>query len=306
MVERANERTAYFNGRYVPESEVLIPFRDRGFIYGEAVFDTARTFGHELRQMDEHIQRLYRSLAYIGIDPHHTADEFHEITQEVVKRNRHLVADDEDYWVFIRVTPGSGDPFFGDGGGGPTVIVDCTPIPFAARARYFRDGLHVATSSFRRTPPSALSPRAKTQNYLNLMMADREIRQRDAEAWAILLDENGNLCECLGSNIFVIRDGRLLTPRERYVLPGVSRANVMRLAGEAGIDCREADIDLFDAYGADEVFLTSTSLCMVPVSSVDGRGLGGAVPGPVTARLIDAYKAFLGFDFVDQYLRRLN
>lgn len=166
--------------------------------------------------------------------------------------------------------------------------------------------MHVATSSFRRTPPSALSPRAKTQNYLNLMMADREIRQRDAEAWAILLDENGNLCECLGSNIFVVRDGRLLTPRERYVLPGVSRANVMRLAGEAGIDCREADIDLFDAYGADEVFLTSTSLCMVPVSSVDGRGLGGAVPGPVTARLIDAYKAFLGFDFVDQYLRRLN
>ena len=306
MVERANERTAYFNGRYLPESEVVIPFRDRGFKYGEAVFDTARTFGHELRQMDEHIRRHYRSLAYIGIDSRHTAAEFHEITQEVVKRNRHLVADGEDYWVFIRVTPGSGDPFFGDAGDGPTVIVDCTPIPFAARAHYFRDGITVAVSSFRRTAPSALSPRAKTQNYLNLMMADREVRQRNAEAWAILLDENGNLCECLGSNIFVVRDGRLLTPRERYVLPGVSRANVIRLAGELGIDCREADIDLYDAYGADEMFLSSTSLCMVPVSSVDGRPIGDGVPGPVTARLIDAYKAFLGFDFVDQYLRRLN
>ncbi len=306
MAERANERIAYFNGRYVPESEVLVPFRDRGFTYGEAVFDTARTFGHQLRQMDEHIQRLYRSLAYIGIDPRHTADEFDEIALEVVRRNRHLIADDEDYWVFIRVTPGSGDPFFGSDTDGPTVIVDCTPIPFAARAHYFRDGLKVAISSFRRTPPSALSPRAKTQNYLNLMMADREVRQRDAEAWAILLDENGNLCEGLGSNIFIMRDGHLLTPRERYVLPGVSRANVMRLAGELGIDCREADIDLFDAYGADEAFLTSTSLCMVPVASVDGRAIGTAVPGPLTARLIDAYKAFLGFDFVDQYLRRLN
>ena len=142
MVERANERTAYFNGRYLPESEVVIPFRDRGFKYGEAVFDTARTFGHELRQMDEHIRRLYRSLAYIGIDSRHTAAEFHEITQEVVKRNRHLVADDEDYWVFIRVTPGSGDPFFGDAGDGPTVIVDCTPIPFAARAPLFSGRHH--------------------------------------------------------------------------------------------------------------------------------------------------------------------
>ena len=138
------------------------------------------------------------------------------------------------------------------------------------------------------------------------MMADREVRQRNAEAWAILLDENGNLCECLGSNIFVVRDGRLLTPRERYVLPGVSRANVIRLAGELGIDCREADIDLYDAYGADEMFLSSTSLCMVPVSSVDGRPIGDGVPGPVSARLIDAYKAFLNFDFVDQYLRQLN
>ena len=138
------------------------------------------------------------------------------------------------------------------------------------------------------------------------MMADREVRQRDAEAWAILLDENGNLCEGLGSTLFIVRDGRLSTPRERYVLPGVSRANVMRLAGEAGIDCREADIDPFDAYGADEAFVTSTSLCMAPIASVDGRTLGSAAPGPVTARLIDAYQAFLGFDFVEQYPRRLN
>ena len=138
------------------------------------------------------------------------------------------------------------------------------------------------------------------------MMADREVRQRDAEARAILLDENGNLCECLGSNLFIVRDGRLLTSRERYLLAGVRRANVMRLAGEAGIECREADIDLVDAYGADEAFVTSASLCMAPIASVDGRTPGSAVPGSVTARLIDAYKAFLGFDFVEQYLRRLN
>jgi branched-chain amino acid aminotransferase len=137
-------------------------------------------------------------------------------------------------------------------------------------------------------------------------MGDLEAHARDPESWAVLLDHHGNLCEGLGSNIFVARDGELLTPHERFVLPGVSRATVLELADRLGVPWREADIDLYDAYNADEVFLTSTSLCICPVRSVNRSPItDGTVPGPITKRLTDAYIELVDCDFVAQYLKHL-
>jgi branched-chain amino acid aminotransferase len=189
---------------------------------------------------------------------------------------------------------------------GAQVIVDCTPLPLRARARLFRDGIDVIIPSIRRTPPAMQSPRAKTHNYLNLILADKEVKARHPEAWSVLLDEHGNLAEGTGSNIFVVRDGRLYTPRERNVLPGVSRQMVMDLAAELGMPCEERDLDLYDAVTAAEVFLTSTSLCICPVRSINSYAIGeGKVPGPVTGRITQAYIARVGTDFVAQYLRHL-
>ena len=306
MVQLTNERVAYHNGEIKPESRVLVSFRDRGFTLGEAVFDTARTVRHKPFKLEEHIDRLFRSMRYLQIDAGLGPDEFVSISHEVLERNLHLIAPDEDYWLFQRVSPGVRDPFFGEEAGEPTVIVECTPLPLKARAPLFRDGVRVRIPATRRTPPDAMSPRAKTHNYINLQLADREVRAQDPDAWAILLDHDGNIAEGLGSNIFFVRDGELLTPRARFVLPGISRETVIDLAGEEGIAVREADLDLYDAFTCDECFLTSTSLCMVPVSSVNGRPVGdGAVPGPVTARLVEAYKRLLDFDFVAQYTNKL-
>ena len=157
----------------------------------------------------------------------------------------------------------------------------------------------------RRTSPDAVSPRAKTHNYLNLVLANREVQVQDPEAWAVLLDHNGNLAEGLGSNLFLVREGRLFTPHERYVLPGISRQTVMELASGSCIEVIEQDLDLFDAFTADECFLSSTSLCMLPVTSINGRKIGSEMPGPVTQTLMDAYAKLLDFDFVGQYLRQL-
>jgi branched-chain amino acid aminotransferase len=144
-------------------------------------------------------------------------------------------------------------------------------------------------------------------NYLNMVVADFEAKNASPDAWAVLLDENGNLAEGQGSNIFLVRDGRLLTPRERYVLPGVSRQTVIDLAAGLGVPVEEKDLDLYDAAVADEIFLTSTSLCICPVASLNGGRVGdGKVPGPLTKRLSDAYAEFVGFDFVGQYLKRLK
>lgn len=305
MIERANERVAYFNGEILPESRVLISFRDRGFKYGEAVFDTARTVGHRPFKLEEHVRRLFRSMRYLDIDAGLSVEELVRLSEEVLERNLHLIGPDDDYWLFQRVSPGSADPFLEDGPATPTVIIECTPLPLAARAPLFRDGVRVQIPATRRTPPDAQSPRAKTQNYINLLLADREARSVDPNAWAILLDHDGSTAEGLGSNIFFVRDRELLTPRERFVLPGISRETVITLARDSGIPVREMDIDLFDAFTADECFLTSTSLCMVPVASVNGRSIGGTIPGEITSRLMDAYRKALDFDFVGQYLRHL-
>ncbi|HEX6010258.1 MAG TPA: aminotransferase class IV [Geminicoccaceae bacterium] len=308
MTMRANERIAYHNGEYLPESRVLLPFRDRGFVYGDAVFETTRTFEHRLFKVKEHVERLYRSLRYVRLDPGVTPGELCAVTEEVFERNRHLLGSDEDYWVSQRISRGvtrvdREEPVQT----GPTVIVECTPLPVRERASLYRDGIRVVVPAMRRTPPEALTPRAKTTNYLNLLVADREVTAIDPGAWAVLLDTNGHLAEGHGSNLFLVQGGELVTPRSHYVLPGISRQTVMELAAGLGVPCREADLDLYDAYNADEAFLTSTSLCVCPVRSVNGMRIGGeAVFGPVTQRVIDAYVRLVGCDFVAQYLKHLG
>ncbi|HEV2302770.1 MAG TPA: aminotransferase class IV [Stellaceae bacterium] len=302
----ANERVAWFNGKILPESEVLIPFRDLSFLRGDGVFDMTRSFNGMAFRLKEHVARLYRSLAYVDIDPGLSPAEIVAVSEEVLERNRHLLGPDEDYWLAQRVSRGvkevPGDNWAHTG---PNVIVECMPLPFAERARDFRDGIAVLIPSVRRTAPDALSPRAKMHQYLNLILADREVKAKDPTAWAVLLDANGNLAEGTGANIFLVQGGRLYTPRERYVLPGVSRQAVIDLAGELAIPFEEKDLDIYDAYTAEECFLTSTSLCICDVKSINGRRFPAA-PGPVTKRLTEAYKDMVGCDFVAQYLKRLE
>ncbi len=304
---RANHRVAYFNGRIVPEREVVLPFRDRGFKYGDAAFDMTRTFGGRAFKLKEHVARLYRSLRYLRIDPGIGEAEMVAASEAVLDRNRHFLTPDTDYWVGQRVSRGV--DAVGDEGWdhtGPNVIVECIPLPLKARARLFRDGIDIVVPPTRRVAPDMLSPRAKTHNYLNLITADLEAKAQDPEAWSVLLDAEGHLAEGIGSNLFLVRDGEVLTPRERWVLPGISRETVIELCGALGIACREADLDLYDAATADEMFMTSTSLCLCPVRSIGGRRLPAPVPGPLTRRLSDAYAAAVGCDFVAQYLKHLG
>jgi branched-chain amino acid aminotransferase len=303
---RANERVAWFNGRFMPEREVLIPFRDSSWIYGDGCFDMTRSFRHRLFKVKEHVDRLYRSLKYLRIDPGFGPPQMCALTEDVFERNRHLLGADDDYWVGQRISRGIRQV---DGHDldhtGPNVVLECAPLPFVKRAKLYKHGIHVVIPSHRRVPPDSLNPRAKTHNYLNLIVANQEVQSLDSEAWAVLLDINGNLAEGMGSNIFIVRGDEILTPREKFVLPGVSRQTVIELARAEGRAVHETDIDLYDAYNADEVFLTSTSLCICPVTRVNGVAIGpnGQVWGPVTQRLADAYRRLVDCDFVGQYLK---
>ena len=230
----SNQRIAWFNGKFMPENQVMIPFRDRSWKYGDGAFDMTRTFEGTPFRLKEHIDRFYRSLRYLQIDPGLSPKEMVAHSEEVVARNEHLRAAVGDWWVGQRVSRGV--DAVGDEGWdhtGPNVVIEVLPLPLAKRAKLYRDGAEVITTTMRRIAPSMLSPRAKTHNYLNMIMAEKPVKALNPDAWAMLLDENGNLAEGLGSNIFIVREGELFTPSERYVLPGVSPPDDDRHGQEA-------------------------------------------------------------------------
>jgi branched-chain amino acid aminotransferase len=299
------ERVAYFNGSIVPESQARLSFRDFGFQMGDGVYDSARSVGHEPYLFEEHVDRLYRSLSYVRLDPGVSQKQMLVLTHEIFERNRPLLAEHDDYWITQWITRGLRSMDRIGGEGAPTVIIECSPLPLKGRAGAMRDGLDVLTpAGIRRAPPESMSPRCKSMSYGHLVLGDIEVQAVHPGAACVLLDTRGCLCEGLGSNIFIVRDGEVLTPHERYVLAGLSRKTVIGIAAGAGIPLREADIDLYDAYVADEAFITSTSWCLVPVKSINGRPMRAGAWGPVTRQLAEGYKERLGgFDYIAQYTR---
>ena len=306
--KKDSERTVYFNGNYIPESQAKVPFRDRSFKYGDGVFDMTRTFGHKIFKIKEHVDRLYQSLNYMDIHINLSKKEMIDISNKVLEINLPLIDNKEDYWVGQRISRGT-DKVGGeqwDIDGGPTIIVECAPLPLKPRASLYETGIKVWTPSVRRTPFQSMSPRAKTHNYINLILGDNEVKNIDEEAWAVLLDINGNLTEGMGSNIFTVSNNILYTPKTQSVLGGISRETVVNLARKIGIKVIEKDIEIFEAINSDEMFLTSTSLCVCPVSFFNGKKIGENIFGPITKSLIKAYTDFVEFDFVSQYLDNLD
>lgn len=297
-------RVAYLNGEYLPEAETKISIRDAGVVYGDGVFDTARTFDGKLFRMKEHLDRLADSLAYARIDAGISMDDLLAATEELVARNEAARRDGEDWWVTARVTSGQqsfdGEPAPNTGA---TVMIDSVPLPLRARANFFRDGIAAVIPGRRRVHPEALSPNAKTNNYMNMIIAQREVAAVSSGAWALMLDVNGDIAEGPGSNIFVVRNGVVFTPTSEYVLAGISRAVVIELCGSLGIECREETLSVHTAMTADEAFFTSTSLCACPVSTLNGARFRAGIPGPVTKRIMDAFADLVGMDYVAQYLQ---
>ena len=299
-----NKRVAYVNGEIVPEIEAKVSYNDVGFLYGDAVFDTTRTFGGKIFRLQQHLDRFFQSLKYMRIDPLMTQDEMSDITMEVLERNLPLLGDNEEYWVSQRGSRGGRQDL--GGLSNPTVVIETFPLPLKQRASLYKDGLQLVTPSVRRTPPVSQSPRAKVHNYINIVQADLEVKSQNPNASALMLDINGNLCEGMGANLFLVKDGEMFTPHEQYILAGISRQVTIDLANELGINVKEKNLDLYDAYTADEIFVTSTSYCICPVASVNGSKPDNQdVPGPVTKRLMDAYSGMVGIDIVGQYLAHL-
>jgi branched-chain amino acid aminotransferase len=308
MEVRSRERVAYVNGAFVPESQAVVSVFDRGFTSGDGAFDTMRTFKGRIFKLVEHVDRLYRSCRYLGIDPRMSKEEMARHTEEVVARNEPLRGPEDDYWVTQRITRGRQSPSHRvEIESQATVVIVCVPLPWSSRARYFRTGVPLRTSPIRRVPPEYLDPRAKVQNYLNQTLADLLAREGHPDDWSLILDWQGNVAEGSGYNFFIVSHGRALTAHGRYVLEGISRQTVFEICEDAGIPVAEADFSLYDVYNGDEAFVTGSSFCVLPVRSVDGRGIGdGAIPGPITERILTTWSGRVGVDIAGQYLTHVG
>lgn len=279
----ANERIAYVGEEFVPEAKATVSILDHAVLYGDGVFETVVAWNGGIFKLDAHLRRFLRSCAAVALECPVTPERLSELIVETVRRNG--LQDAYIKWILTRGS--NGTPLMDPTGCVPNLIIMARPYIDRSSAA----GLRVKTVAVRRPPGHVLDAHVKSLNYLNLVMAKIEARAAGADQ-ALILDVHGRLCEAPGFNVFVASDGVLKTPRSD-VLRGVTRETAMELAAERGLRVEETELELYDAYTADEVFLTSTAGGLVPVVEVDGRTVGDGKPGPVLSALQEDYREAL-------------
>ncbi len=295
------EPEAYLNGRFLPASEASISLADAGFVLGAAVAEQLRTFAGRLFRLDDHLDRLEHSLAIVGVDPGLPRRELARLAVELVARNHRLVAPGDDLGLSIVVTPGPYAAYSEPGSGGPTVCLHTYLLPFRLWAAKYRQGQSLVTTDVEQVSPKSWPPSLKCRSRMHYYLADRQAAMTEPGARALLCDAQGTVLEASTANVLIYEAGTgLATPPRRKVLPGISMREVVELAERLDVPTAERDLTPADVAAADEVLLTSTPMCLLPVTRFNGRPIGGGVPGAAFRRLISAWSDLVGLDLVAQ------
>jgi branched-chain amino acid aminotransferase len=223
------------------------------------------------------------------------------ISEEAIERNEHLRAEVGDYTIWQFVTRGKGR--WTHDAGPPAVCVKVGPIDYGRFGRFYESGAHGVIPRTRSYSAESLDPKVKHFSRMNFNLAELEVADIDPHAWPIMMDVDGNITEGTGYNVFMVKDGAILTPGDRSILQGVSRKAVFDFAGQLNIHVLEEDLQPYDVYTADEVFFSGTSPCVLPVTRVDNRVVADGKPGPITRQLLAAWSENVGMDIVDQAVR---
>ncbi len=267
----------YVNGKLFAKDKAAISVFDHGLLYGDGVFEGIRSYGGRVFKLDEHLERLQDSARSIMLDIPLSTSRLRKAILDTLRVNRL-----KDAYIRLIVTRGKGDlgldprkcP-------SPTIIIITDRIALYPR-KFYAKGLAVMTVTTRRNLPEALNPRTKSLNYLNNILAKIEANNYGVLE-AIMLNAEGYVAECTGDNIFIVKDGALITPPTHVgALGGITRNTVIGLAGEMGLPCAEKIFTRYELYTADEAFLTGTAAEVIPVSTVDSRPIGTGRPGPTT------------------------
>ncbi|WP_053958494.1 branched-chain-amino-acid transaminase [Sulfobacillus thermosulfidooxidans] len=282
-----SELKIFFNGAMVPAAEARVSVFDHGFLYGDGIFEGIRAYEGRVFKLEEHLDRLFDSAKSILLDIPYTREELAEAVCQTVRENGLT-----DAYIRLVVSRGPGDL-----GLDPTKCSQPSVIIIADRIKLYPEelyqrGLELAAVSTRRPATDVLNPSIKSLNYLNNILAKIEANLRGLPE-VVLLNHQGYVVEGTGDNIFIVRQGVLITPPTYAgILNGITRQVVIALAREMGITCREENITLHDLYTADECFLTGTAAEVIPAVMCDGRVIGTGHVGPITAKVLTAFRDY--------------
>lgn len=286
-------RTAYFCGQWIEERELSIPVGDLGFAMGVTITERLRTFGGSVFRKAEHLSRMRHSLEIVGMDSESIIGQIDRAIDEYIERHQPMFTPGDDWAIITFATPGSGS--------GPTVAVHGMPLAFAEWASEFRTGVTTYLSRHRQVPPDCWPPQLKCRSRMHYYLADAEARAQNPAARAVLLDQEGFVGEGSTANLVTYHQASgLATPKSSKVLPGVSVAVIAELAQELGVRFEERDITVEELRAADEVWFTSTSICMLPVVSLDAQPIGPGRPGQKYDQFLAAWNSHVGLDIAQQ------
>jgi len=275
----------YLNGELLPREKAKISLLDYGFLFGFGLYETVRAYNGKAFRLDNHLARLRYSGNRLGIIIHTAL--IREAVKDVIKANGFKQT---RLRISVSIGEGTMSPNL-DSCKQPTVAVLASEYKPPSREKY-QNGYQVVLSSIRR---SSLSPVTflKSANTMENMLARRDAMDTGADE-AFFLNEKNYLTEAAGSNLFIVKEGVLKTPRyESGILPGVTRVVVFELAAQLGIKVREVNLKLTDLLQADEVFITNSLIEIVPVTTFDGKAIAGGKPGALTGKLMKAYRALV-------------
>ncbi|MDR1959059.1 MAG: branched-chain-amino-acid transaminase [Planctomycetaceae bacterium] len=279
----------YINGEFFDKENAKISVFDHGFLYGDGVFEGIRSYSGKIFRHREHIDRLYDSAAAIALTIPMTKEDLMAAVEETLKINGL-----SDAYIRLVVSRGMGDLGLDPNKcEKPSIIIITDAISLYPQELY-ENGLDIVTASTIRVSPAALSPRIKSLNYLNNILAKIEGDRAGCKE-ALMLNHKGEVAECTGDNVFIIRREEIFTPSiEAGVLEGITRNAVIELARNAGYTVHEMPLTRFDVYIADECFLTGTAAEIIPVVTIDSRKIGTGRPGPFTKELIAKFHTITG------------
>jgi branched-chain amino acid aminotransferase len=282
--------TVNVNGRVSDQAHAVISVFDHGFLYGEGVYETLRTYNGQPFLFDRHMRRLRKSAGMIALAVPLTDAEIDARFRETMRAAGLGDAPEREAYIRLLVTRGIGELTYDPAATpAPSIVVIVKPNAHPARD-VFERGVRVSLVSVVRNHPSTVNPLIKSNSLLNNALAMQEALRRGGFE-GVMRNYKGELAECTQSNLFIVKDGAALTPPlDAGLLPGITRGFLFEVGAEIGVDVREAVLRDDDLFGADEAFLTSTTREAVPIVQVDDKKIGSGMPGPVTKALLEGYR----------------